>query len=412
MRLWSFILVLALATGLGVLIRQDPGYAFFSYGNWSVEMPLWLSAVALCFLVIFLVFVLWTVNTVFLSSSRVHYWWHKRKENRARLQTYRGLLELAEGRWQQAERYLSQSAAYSDTPLINYLAAAEAALGSGSIERRDHYLKLALEAGKGPNVAVRLTQAELQLKHGELDQSIQTIEHLHKEVPKHPKVLRLLATLYETNQDWMSLFELLPALRKTNALSKEDLDKLEHRMYPKLLNLYAEKGPRALMTFWEKIPRALQADPEMLQNYVQFLMQQASDDEAEQIIRTALKKNWSEGLVHLYGLTNSSQIKKQLIFAEALLPDHTNNPTLLLALGRLCLRNQLWGKARQYFEQSLALNPSAETYAELAQLMDQLGLIEKRDEYFKKGLLSATQVIPTPPVTFAPLSLSYEDNND
>ncbi|TAM23620.1 MAG: tetratricopeptide repeat protein, partial [Rhodanobacter sp.] len=32
---------------------------------------------------------------------------------------------------------------------------------------------------------------------------------------------------------------------------------------------------------------------------------------------------------------------------------------LLLALGRMCVRLKLWGKARQYLERSIALAPSA-----------------------------------------------------
>ena len=81
-----------------------------------------------------------------------------------------------------------------------------------------------------------------------------------------------------------------------------------------------------------------------------------------------------------------------------MLPDHFQDPALLLTVGRLCAQNQLWGKARDYLERSLFLAPNPETYAELGQLMDQLGQHQKRDEYYKKGLIAATQsnASPTP----------------
>jgi HemY protein len=45
--------------------------------------------------------------------------------------------------------------------------------------------------------------------------------------------------------------------------------------------------------------------------------------------------------------------------AEGWLDAHPNDPALLLAAGRLCVRLKLWGKARQYLERSLALAPGA-----------------------------------------------------
>ncbi|HQW58531.1 MAG TPA: hypothetical protein PK583_06220, partial [Gammaproteobacteria bacterium] len=84
-------------------------------------------------------------------------------------------------------------------------------------------------------------------------------------------------------------------------------------------------------------------------------------------------------------------------------PEHFTNPILLLTLGRLCLANQLWGKARDYLEKSLNLMPLPETYAALGFLMEYLELREKSEEYYKKGLLLATQ-------TQAKLNLQMDAN--
>jgi HemY protein len=412
MRLWSFIFILAVATVLGVLIRQDPGYAFFAYGNWTIEMPLWVSGLFICVIITLIMLALSAYNTVVSSPKQIKLWWGKRKEYKARLQTYRGLLELTEGHWPQAERYLIRGIAHNETPLINYLSAAQAAEELGATERRDQYLAKALALNTHSEMAIRMTQAQLQLQHGELEQALKNAQSLQKEAPKHPKLLKLLCRIYQTMNNWQALFELLPMLRKLQVLPIHELLSLEQQIYPNLLPIYAGKSPKALIDFWEKMPNFLQTDLPLIFNYVILLLQHKAEEVAEYMVRKTLKNTCNNDLIRLYGLINSRP-KKQLTFAETLLTEQFNNPTLLLTLGRLCLRNQLWGKARSYFEQSLAIKPLAETYAELGQLMGQLGQSEKRDEYFQKGLLSAAQTTST---YLQPLStlqlLSYEDKQE
>ncbi|MFT7373882.1 MAG: HemY protein, partial [Oleiphilaceae bacterium] len=54
--------------------------------------------------------------------------------------------------------------------------------------------------------------------------------------------------------------------------------------------------------------------------------------------------------------------------AENWLKQKPNNSMLLLTLGRLSLRNELWGKALEYFKVSARIHPSPETYGELSRL--------------------------------------------
>ncbi len=67
---------------------------------------------------------------------------------------------------------------------------------------------------------------------------------------------------------------------------------------------------------------------------------------------------------------------------------------MLLTLGRLGLRNGLWGKARGYLEESIEIKPLPDTYLVLA------NVLEKQDEhvaanvYYQKGLALATSMEP------------------
>jgi HemY protein len=391
MKLWIFISVLALATAIGIFITEDPGYALFAYGDWAIEMPLWVSAIVFIVAVTLVIVTLNIINTIFFSSRQVKLWWGKHQEQSARKKTHRGLIELAAGRWKNAEKYLIQSAAHSDTPLVNYLSAAKAAEEGDSPERRDRYLKLAFDVSAGSDVAVRLTQAQLQLEHGDLAQSIRNLERLREETPKNPKVLRLLCTLYEAMNDWQSLHALLPFIQKTHALTPTALERLEQKIYPPLLPFFGEKGLKSLMAFWQDSPLSIQSNPTVIAIYAKILVQKLAISEAENLLRQSLKKCWNSQLIYLYGTLITSHPKTQLSFVESFLSDHAGDPIVWLSAAKICLSSQLWGKARDYLEKSLSLAPLPETYALLGQLMEQLNLRQQSDQYYKQGLLAATQ---------------------
>ncbi len=49
------------------------------------------------------------------------------------------------------------------------------------------------------------------------------------------------------------------------------------------------------------------------------------------------------------------------------------------------MRNQLWGKARDYFESSLKLSREAHTCAELARLLSHLGDVQRSNALFAES---------------------------
>jgi hypothetical protein len=59
---------------------------------------------------------------------------------------------------------------------------------------------------------------------------------------------------------------------------------------------------------------------------------------------------------------------------------------LLLTLGRLCVRQQLWGKARSYFEAGLSLEESYSGHMELARLLEQIGDPEAARPHYRRSL--------------------------
>ena len=90
--------------------------------------------------------------------------------------------------------------------------------------------------------------------------------------------------------------------------------------------------------------------------------------------------------MRLFGLVEGPDASKQLKRAEGWLAVHGEDPDLLLTAARLCLRNELWGKARSYLESVITLRPTPEAYQEYGRLLNQLGEGEAAADAFREGL--------------------------
>jgi HemY protein len=88
----------------------------------------------------------------------------------------------------------------------------------------------------------------------------------------------------------------------------------------------------------------------------------------------------------LFGLVEGKNVSKQLKQAETWLGAHPEDPDLLLSAARLCLRNELWGKARSYLESVISLRPSPEAYQEYGKLLTRLGETDAAADAYRDGL--------------------------
>jgi HemY protein len=385
-----FLFIFVISIFVGFKIAQDPGYALFSYQHWTVEMPLWFALLSIVVLFFIGYLMMLLVDSIDFSLYRWHNWLRWRRKYKSYSKTNRGLIELIEGHWKTAEHYLLEGIRQSDAPLINYLAAAKAAHEQGAYDKRDSYLRKAHDLAPQADVAIGLTQAQLQLSQGQLEQALATLGHLRTVAPKHKFVLKLLERLYIRLGDWQALLKLLPSLRKAKLVDDEYIRGFESKIYCELLSAadHKNEGIDAVQLVWSTIPKKVKAEPAIVVCYVKYLLPfPATAEELELLVRQALSKNWDKELVRLYGLIMGPDPVKQLAKAESWQKEHPNQAILLLTLGRLCMRAQLWGKARTYFENSLKLEVDPETYVEYGRLLELLGEQKAAVESYREGLL-------------------------
>lgn len=387
----AIIVALLAAVVLGLVLVREPGYVLIALGEWSLETTLSLLVFALLLGFAALYLALRFFAGLRRAPQRLQHWDRRRKALRARNALNRGLIELSEGNWSGAEKRLLKHVGDSDNPLMNYLAAARAAQQQGAHERRDHYLRLAHRGVPAADIAVGLTQAELQIAHRQMEQALATLTHLRTIAPRHGYVLKMLMRLYERLQDWEHLRDLLPELRRRSVLSVDEADRLEIRLHGELLARAARgRDLEHLRDAWNRVPRRLMHDAGLVLAYATHLHALGEDADAEIQLRAALKRDWDERLVDLYGRLSGTDAALQLSHAEDWLRTHDRNPVLLLALGRLALRAGLWGKARGYLEATVGVAPTVEGYHLLGNLAERLEDGALATDCYRKGMTLAT----------------------
>jgi len=338
--LFLSLLILGVAIWFGVMLHNDSGYVLISYSQWTAEMPLWFFIVSLLLIIVSFRMIMRIISGLIHAPCRLSKFAQRKRMRKARTKMREGFIALAEGRWKDAEKLLTKSISILPNSLLSYLGAAIAAQQQGALERRDNYLRLA---------------------HGST-----TLQLLRQLSPQHDYVLTLLKDVYTSLGEWPALLELVNNMKSRKLISVQEAEKLQVLANSMLLKNASSQSFSALETTWNKIDKHLKNNNELITAYINLLLAHDHNNVAEEVLRDYLKKHWDDKLVRIYGLLASKEYVKQLAAAETWLKAHPSNPILLLTLGRLSLRNQLWGKAKQYLQKSAELNPNVETYLELA----------------------------------------------
>ena len=377
------ILVAVMVAGLlfGPQASGNKGYVLIALGNYTIESSV-TSAVILA--VLFygaLLIVEWLLGRVFGLRRKTLGWYGSRRRRKANQQTVAATLAMAEGHYSQAEKLMIKGASNSDTPLLNYLSAAKAAQARGDDARRDQYLQKAQEENPKAELALTLTQTQLQIEQGQYDTALAMLESVYALNPRHPMVLDQLRQVHLARQDWSALCDLIPALHKVGKLTpKQEEDLLQQAWCGRLQQ--AAGSLETLKAVWQDLPRKLRLEPELLACYGDLLRQLGADGEAATLWQEALRKQPMPQL-----LTRLPKLKldsyQPLL---ALLQKQQGQPEVDTALAQLYLLAGQLDDAQKLLEQEVERAPSAATYHALGQLMDKRRLTNKANEYYRQAL--------------------------
>ena len=377
---------LILGALLANFLLPDPGYVALRIGDRLIELSvvtLGLALIAFYFLVRLL--------AKLLQARRL---WKatqdERRRERARRGLARGILELSEGDWESAENTLARTARESDVPAAHYLVAARAAELQGSPRRRDELLTKALDVSAERRAPALIMQAELHMKHKQLDAALTALNQLDSGGELNAHALLLFARIYRQTGNWQALQALEPRLRSTRGISTAVADETVTQIYVDRLKAAANAvDPVQLRSAWKDMPKSLAQRPDIVTAYATAAIACDEHEEAEAVLRDQLKREWDEGAVLVYGELETEEPLKTLEVAEGWLPARPEDSALLFTCARLCMQAELYGKARTYLETSIAIRPRLEAYQLLANLFEQLGDREHAGKALNDALVLA-----------------------
>jgi HemY protein len=156
-------------------------------------------------------------------------------------------------------------------------------------------------------------------------------------------------------------------------------------------------NPDALLEFWQSLSPIERQSPRLADLAAELLIALDRRNDARKIVEEALNHNWDARLLRRYPDCASPGDALPLIQrAEAWQNERTEDADLMFTLGRLCLHQQLWGKAQAFLESALKLADNEplkiRTHRALARLHEQLGDSEKASLHYRESALAMNVV--------------------
>lgn len=393
MKLWRWIVGLILVAALAAFgwhwVAEDPGYVLIHLRGTTVQMTVVTAAVGLL--------LLWGVLAALVALIRWPFGAFNRRQRRvSRQRLSDGLVALAEGRHADAERDLNRAARFPSLRGPALLAASEAASRHGEAHRALETLDLA--AQETPRAARVLRARLLRLSGKPADAMALLAPEAGSGALTAAGWQEYAEAALLTAQPREAMRALDP-LRKSGELGARAFADLESRVVAAYVG--AAPDGASLSALWSQLPKQQRRLPAAVDAYARHAARHGQGMAAMDELESALRREWSPALVTTYGSMGTEDIDQRLRRAEGWVDAHPNDAALLTALGRMCARARLWGKARPYLERALAIEPTVAAWEALGDVYTGEGEPELAQRCYRNAIAlargEATDVLPELP---------------
>lgn len=388
------LLIFALAVGLAVLARFNPGNVVIFYPPYRVDLSLNLVLLLAAAAFVFLYLLLRALRVAREMPGRVIAYRRGKRDRESNHALRDALKGLFEGRFGQAEKAANRAAAAPDNAGLAALIAARAAHRMREYERRDVWLASA-EADPSMKGARLMTTLDLLVDEHRYERALETVEELNASGTRHVHALRLALKANQHAKNWPEVLRLVRVLDKHRALHPALSSRLRELAYDDLLD-DRSRDAESLRRLWSEIPAQDRVVPHVAVRAARAFNLRGLHDDARLLLEKALANDWDERLVRAYRQSacdeGSPGLLAQIEHAEQWLERHPADPELALALGAFCLRQKLWGKAQHHLERAVADAAEPETLREahlkLAQLHEALSQPEQAAAHYRHCALA------------------------
>jgi len=385
--LFWIVLLFAMAVLLSLGARYNDGYVLVFIPPKRIEFSLTLFVLLCAILFGVLYFFVRAASYTLGLPERVSEFRASRARQKARHSLYDAITSSYEGRYARAEK--SARAAYEagEEAALAALVAARAAHRLQRPALRDEWLAHAGEAAVSAGVssldhARLMTQAELLVDERRDREALAVFTELNRSGARHIATQRLALKAMTRAGAWEDALRLARQLEEHRAVHPAVAAKTREAAYR---GLFTGADPQTLKERLRRVPRGERGNAAIARPIAAALIPAGLVREARELIEEALDQGWDDELGLLYAAcaTDAAVGRDQIERAETWRSRYPREAGLLLTLGRLCAAQELWGKAREYLEQSVASAPSRDAYIELARLFDASGRPDEANRCYR-----------------------------
>ena len=386
------VLLALLAALFAMVLKEAVGTVVFMVPPLRIDVSVGLFGM-LCLLALWLSYLLGrSLQRLATFPERVRAY----RERRAELGAHRGLYEalraLLEGRFVRAERAARDAQAGAQVAGMAALIGARAAHRMQQYDRRDRWLEQA-EADPDLASARLVVSAEMWAEQRDNSRALQAIDAMQAAGARHLHAMRIALTAHLQAGHWREAMRTVRALEKRRALHAEAAARVRNIAVRGML-LDAMDDPDALERTWAAVESSDRLVPDIALSAAHRLNAVGRGRAAALALEAVLERQWDERLLDEYARCDVPGSRATIERAESWLKEHPRSQPLLRCLARICLRQQLWGKARAYLEESQRLGEDAQTSLALAELAEAIGDTKAAQRHFREAALGLARREP------------------
>lgn len=392
-RLAVWVLALAaIAVALALAGRYGTGYVVFVVPPWRAETSIMLYVI----LQLLLFAAAYMVVQLVVKTYRLPRHLRKKRIEQERARSRDVLLEslqlLFSGEFRNAEARARTAMLHHDTRDIAAAIAAWAAYEGGNSGAAVPYLDHIRNEGSARMRDV--SKAYMLLADGKSQEALLLLKSLAANDPKNPGVLKMKVEAEVADKAWEDVLVSLAPLTQSGMLPEAAAQQIRLNAEINLIKL-KPANPQAITDAWKAFAQESRFDPAMVATVARRLLAIGCGEEAKDVIEETIEERGSDGwdseLAALYADCKTDSTLAQIERAERWLRQHARDGVLLATLGKLCMRQALWGKAQSYLEASVALEPTPDAHMTLARLMEQLGRNDEAIRHVRRSAELARQ---------------------
>ncbi|MFX1684298.1 heme biosynthesis protein HemY [Paraburkholderia sp. A1RO-5L] len=393
--IWLAILF-AVAVALATVGRFDAGQVLLVYPPYRVDVSLNLFVVGIVVAFLLLYALLRFARNIVTMPRRVVAYRARMRTEKANSALRDAVGNLYAGRFSRAEKAARDSLVDEKNKGAAGLIAANAAHRLHEYARRDDWLTQVDD----PDLqeARLMATADMRADGRDADGALAALTEMRSQGGRRIHAQQIALRAQQQLKNWGEVLKLVKTLEKREALHPAVAVRLRQLAAENLLRDRRHNAD-ALLELWHALTPVERHSPRLADCAAELLIALDRPNEARKIVEEALGQSWDARLLRRYPDTAGNDALPLIQKAEAWRKERPEDGDLLFALGRLCLKQQLWGKAQSFLEAALKSAEASEneplkirSHRALARLHEQLGDAGKAATHYRESALAMNVV--------------------